>query len=148
MVMILKRLRERLIVLAFCAFAIICCCVGTHLVRERETVQTAEETATASETAANYIKWVDFSVPYTALSDAMELDISTYGSARHLSWIDTLSYLACKNGGEWGRYKRSQLDGLVEMLGESMTPDELMSENKYYKFYKKAYFAVLGGILG
>ena len=56
MVMILKRLRERLIVLAFCAFAIICCCVGTHLVRERETVQTAEETATASETAANYIK--------------------------------------------------------------------------------------------
>lgn len=78
----------------------------------------------------------------------MELDISTYGSARHLSWIDTLSYLACKNGGEWGRYKRSQLDGLVEMLGESMTPDELMSENKYYKFYKKAYSAVLGGILG
>lgn len=148
MVMILKRLRERLIVLAFCAFAIICCCVGTHLVRERETVQTAEETATASETAANYIKWVDFSVPYTALSDAMELDISTYGSARHLSWIDILSYLACKNGGEWGRYKRSQLDGLVEMLGESMTPDELMSENKYYKFYKKAYSAVLGGILG
>ena len=76
MVMILKRLRERLIVLAFCAFAIICCCVGAHLVRERETVQTAEETATASETAANYIKWVDFSVTYTALSDAMELDIS------------------------------------------------------------------------
>ena len=50
MVMILKRLRERLIVLAFCAFAIICCCVGTHLVRERETVQTAEETSARSLT--------------------------------------------------------------------------------------------------
>lgn len=97
--------------LAFCAFAIICCCVGTHLVRERETVQTAEETATASETAANYIKWVDFSVPYTALSDAMELDISTYGSARHLSWIDTLSYLACKTAGNGADTSARSLTG-------------------------------------
>lgn len=99
-------------------------------------------------TTEKYIKWVDFSIPYNALCDAMELDISTYGSEKHLSWIDTLSFLSCKNGGNWGGYKRSQLDKLAEALSGEMTVDDLMSTNKYYAFYQEAYGAVLGGMLG
>ena len=139
-------LKERLIVAAFCIFALICCAAGMRL-SEKISVP-AQQPEAESATSESYIKWVDFSPTYSALSDAMELDISTYKTQRHLSWIDTLSYLACKNGGNFSGYKRSQLDKLVEALGDDMTPDDLMRENKYYNFYKKAYGAVLSGMLG
>ena len=139
-------LKERLIVAAFCVFALICCAAGMRL-SERYSVP-AQQPEAESATSESYIKWVDFSPTYSALADTMELDISTYKTQRHLSWIDTLSYLACKNGGNFSGYKRSQLDKLVEALGDDMTPDDLMRENKYYNFYKKAYGAVLSGMLG
>ena len=139
-------LKERLIVAAFCIFALICCAAGMRL-SEKISVP-AQQPEAESATSESYIKWVDFSPTYSALSDAMELDISTYKTQRHLSWIDTLSCLACKNGGNFSGYKRSQLDKLVEALGDDMTPDDLMRENKYYNFYKKAYGAVLSGMLG
>ena len=139
-------LKERLIVAAFCIFALICCAAGMRL-SEKISVP-AQQPEAESATSESYIKWVDFSPTYSALSDAMELDISTYKTQRHLSWIDTLSYLACKNGGNFSGYKRSQLDKLVEALGDDMTPEDLMRENKYYNFYKKAYGAVLSGMLG
>lgn len=139
-------LKERLIVAAFCIFALICCAVGMRL-SEKNSVP-AQQPEAESATSESYIKWVDFSPTYSALADTMELDISTYKTQRHLSWIDTLSYLACKNGGNFSGYKRSQLDKLVEALGDDLTPDDLMRENKYYNFYKKAYGAVLSGMLG
>ena len=139
-------LKERLIVAAFCIFALICCAAGMRL-SEKNSVP-AQQPEAESATSESYIKWVDFSPTYSALADTMELDISTYKTQRHLSWIDTLSYLACKNGGNFSGYKRSQLDKLVEALGDDMTPDDLMRENKYYNFYKKAYGAVLSGMLG
>ena len=139
-------LKERLIVAAFCIFALICCAAGMRL-SEKISVP-AQQPEAESATSESYIKWVDFSPTYSALADTMELDISTYKTQRHLSWIDTLSYLACKNGGNFSGYKCSQLDKLVEALGDDMTPDDLMRENKYYNFYKKAYGAVLSGMLG
>ncbi|MGN0547816.1 MAG: M23 family metallopeptidase [Acutalibacteraceae bacterium] len=139
-------LKERLIVAAFCIFALICCAAGMRLT-EKNSVP-AQQPEAESATSESYIKWVDFSPTYSVLADTMELDISTYKTQRHLSWIDTLSYLACKNGGNFSGYKRSQLDKLVEALGDDMTPDDLMRENKYYNFYKKAYGAVLSGMLG
>ena len=139
-------LKERLIVAAFCVFALICCAAGMRL-SERYSVP-AQQPEAESATSESYIKWVDFSPTYSALADTMELDISTYKTQRHLSWIDTLSYLACKNGGNFSGYKRSQLDKLVEALGDDMTPDDLMRENKYYNYYKEAYGAVLSGMLG
>lgn len=143
----MKILRERLVVLFFCLFTVVCCVFGVQLA-DKVTDVAAEKTNTNAETTEKYIKWVDFSVTYNALRDAMELDISTYGTKRHLSWIETLSYLACKNGGNWDKYKRSQLDKLVEALGEDMTPDDLMKTNEYYAFHKEAFSAVLSGILG
>lgn len=138
-------LKERLLVLFFCFFALLCCAGGVFLAENAVTTQSPTKETEYSE---KYIKWVDFSVVYPALCDAMNVDISTYGTNRHLSWTDILSYLACKNGGHWEKYKRSQLDGLLEALGEDLTPDNLMGENKYYMFYKEAYGSVLSGLLG
>lgn len=145
-VMLLKMLKQRLLILAFCLFTVACCVCGVQLAQRVS--DAAAEMQTTSKAPEKYIKWVDFSVPYQALCDTMELDISTHGTQRHLSWIDTLSYLACKNGGDWSKYKRSHLDKLVEALDDDLTPDKMMSDNKYYSFYKEAFGAVLSGLLG
>ena len=143
--MLLKLLKDRLIILAACAVIIICGIFAVGVSGKNEKSVAAH---TVESTSENYIKWVDFSVSYQALADTLELDISTHSSKKHLSWIDTLSFLACKNGGDFSGYKHSQLDSLVESLGEELTVDELMKTNKYYAFYKEAYGAVLSGLLG
>jgi len=95
-----------------------------------------------------YIKWAEMNVSLKALKDTSQLDIDTYGKLRHISWIDSLSYLACKNGDTWNAYKSTQLDEMVEKLGEIYTVDDLMKDNKYYNHYKDVFSAALSGILG
>lgn len=95
-----------------------------------------------------YIKWAELNVSLQALEDTMQLDIETYGKLYHISWIDSLSYLACKNGNSWGDYKKSQLDKMLTELGEAYTVDDLMKDNKYYAYYKESFSAMLSGILG
>lgn len=95
-----------------------------------------------------YIKWFEMNVSLSALEDAMELDIKTYDMLYHISWIDTLSYLACKNGNNWGRYSEKDIDKMLSALGDMYTVDDLMANNKYYSFYKEAFSAALGGLLG
>ncbi len=96
----------------------------------------------------SYIKWFELNVSLSALEDAMELDIKTYDMLYHISWIDTLSYLACKNGNNWARYSKKDIKAMTEKLGDMYTVDDLMKDNKYYSFYKEAFTAALGGILG
>lgn len=97
---------------------------------------------------STYIKWAELNVSLAALKDTMRLDIDTYGKLYHISWIDSLSYLACKNGNSWGSYKKAQLDKMLEELGEAYTVDDLMSDNKYYTYYKETFSAMLSGLLG
>ena len=141
----MKLFKDRLIILSACAVVIICGIFAVRFTDGKADSAVADKTEAATQ---KYIKWVDFSVPYRALSDAMEFDISSYGSEKHHSWIDVLSFLACKNGGDWSSYKRSQLDSLIESLGGEMTVDDLMKTNEYYAFYKDAYGAVLSGLIG
>lgn len=95
----------------------------------------------------SYIKWFEFNAGEKALADAMALDIETYDMLYHISWIDTLSYLACKNGNDFSRYKSSDISEMKEKLGDIYTVDDLMKDNKYYSFYKEAFGATLGGLL-
>lgn len=95
-----------------------------------------------------YIKWAELNVSQKALEDAVQLDISTYDKLYHISFIDVLSYLAMKNGNSWSSYSKSQLDGMLEELGEIYTIDDLAGDNQYYKYYKEVFSAALGGLLG
>lgn len=97
----------------------------------------------------DYIKWVDFNVPYEAMQKAYEWDKETYGKEIHLNWIEMLACLAVKNGGDFSSYKNRQTDELAEKLltGED-TIASLMKENKYYDYYLEAYHAVLDGMVG
>lgn len=96
----------------------------------------------------SYIKWFELNVSLSALEDAMALDIVTYNRLYHISWIDTLSYLACKNGNNWEKYSKKDINAMLDKLGDLYTVDDLMQGNKYYSFYKEAFTATLGGLLG
>ncbi len=99
------------------------------------------------QSVATYIKWAELNVTQEALQDTMELDIETYDMLRHISWIDSLAYLACKNGNDFSAYKSAQLDALVIRLGDIYTIDDLMENNEFYEYYKQIFTAMLGGML-
>ena len=99
------------------------------------------------EREKSYIKWVEFNVSLKALRDTMALDIETYDKLYHISWIDSLSYLACKNGNNWNGYKKADLEKMLTALGDSYTIEDLVGENTYFKYYQQAFSAVLGGML-
>ncbi len=95
-----------------------------------------------------FIKWVDFNVTYSALSDCLEYDLKTYGKENHTDWIELLAYLASTGGGNFNSYKKSDLTKLTEKLENGKTIEQLAEGVKYYSYYEEAYQAVLGGFVG
>lgn len=73
----------------------------------------------------SYIKWVDFKVTAQALSDAAALDIGGYGKDGHVGWIDALAHLGAKYGGDFSRYKKSDLsDAFAKLSADPSVFDE------------------------
>lgn len=106
-------------------------------------------TGTPDDPAQNdYIHWVDFTIPADVMEKAFRLDINTCQEDIHLDWIELLSYLGAKYGGDFSRFKQADLDAVTEKLkaGESM--EALAADMKYYSYYHEAYTAVLGGMVG
>lgn len=96
----------------------------------------------------DFIKWVDFTVSYEALQDAMLLDIETYEQDLHIDWISSLAFLSAKYGGNFTGYQKRDLLTLAEKLNNGKSTAELAHNMKYYDYYNEAYDAVLGGFLG
>lgn len=95
-----------------------------------------------------YIKWVELNASLKALEDTMNLDIETYDKLYHIPMADSLSYLACKNGNNFSSYKSSDIQKMLDELGDSFTIDDLLQDNKFYSYYKEAFSAIFGGLLG
>lgn len=92
------------------------------------------------------IRWVDFGVPYESLKFAMDTDIATYEQEKHIDWIDVLALAACRTGGKCGL---ASVKKAAQDLKGSESPEELLGNlYKYYGYYRKAYSAALGGLLG
>ena len=111
----------------------------------------------ASRTAENgegdsrdFIKWVDFNIPYEALEHAMQLDIQSHtgDGALPVDWVELLAYTAAKYGGDSSCFTTARLDETAARLQEGATMDELAQGIKTYSYYYEAYSAVLGGFLG
>ncbi len=95
---------------------------------------------------ADTIKWVDFGVPYESLKYAMDTDIATFAQEKHISMVDILSLAACRTGGKCGL--ASVKKAVTDLKGDK-GPEELLDGTyKYYSYYREAYGAVLGGLLG
>ncbi len=101
------------------------------------------------QTSGDFIKWVDFNVTFEALEQAFRYDVDTCQAEVHLNWVDLLAYLGTRYGGDFSRYKKSDMKKVAEQLinGE-MTMEELTSDMKYYDYYRQAYGAVLDGMVG
>lgn len=112
-----------------------------------QTEQEPSET-NSSESKNDYIRWVDFTVPSELLEKTFRLDINSCMEPVHLDWIELLSYLGARYGGDFSRYQQSHLDALVQRLNSGETMETITADMKYYGYYHEAYTAVLGGMVG
>ena len=98
----------------------------------------------------DYIKWVDFNVTSEAMNLTAKLDIDSHNNNSEIkyNWIELLSYLACKCGGDFDNFKKADLDKLVEKLQNGETMENLTKDLKYYNYYYEAYSAILSNFIG
>ncbi len=109
----------------------------------------AEEEEEEEEAEQEYIKWVDFDVTGEALSQAYEADVDTYGTDWHVDWISLLAYGAAKNGGIFNQRTLADMKEAEQMVREGRMDLETEGEAlSGYAYYKEAYEAVLGGMVG
>lgn len=94
-----------------------------------------------------YIRWVDFDITADALRDAADADVAAHAGPRPLSWIELLAYLGQKYGGDFSRYKKSDLTAACAAY-ETRSFEEQSKNKKLYRYYCEAYGATLGGLLG
>ncbi|MCH5343689.1 MAG: hypothetical protein J1E64_06575 [Acetatifactor sp.] len=108
-----------------------------------------ETTTDADGEEKDYIKWVDFTVSYEALCKAYDWDVETHGSDAELHWIELLAYAAARTGGTFGKEALTRIDKAAkEICAGNMTIEELTADLQYYPYYKEAYTAALGGLVG
>ena len=111
-----------------------------------------QENANLENTNSNeekkYIKWVEFNVTKDALQQAYEYDTAAHDTDCPLNWVELLSYLAARYGGDFSRYKASDMTELVQKLENGQTMEELTKDMEYYAYYRQAYGAVLDGMVG
>lgn len=96
----------------------------------------------ASETQS-YPKWVEFKIPSSVLYQAISMDIQSQKTENPIDFIEILSYVAAKNGGNFQSVKTKQLKDAADILSQSH-PTDL----KLFSFYLTAYNAVMGGWVG
>ncbi len=127
-------------------FLILSLCLKSREAAAENTFLPGQETKTDAKN--DYIHWVDFTVPADVLEKAFRLDISTCQDAVHLDWIELLSWLGARYGGDFSRFRQADLDALAERLKGGEAMDALTKDMKYYSYYHEAYTAVLGGMVG
>lgn len=106
------------------------------------------ESAAAEAEKKDFITYVEFNVPYSALEKAMKADIAHHDTEYPCSWVDMLALLASQYYGDFSRYKGADLDAIIEALSSGTPAADLAAGNTYYPYYQEVYEAVLGGLLG
>lgn len=97
----------------------------------------------------DYIKWVDFSVSYEALCSAYQWDVNTHGTEHEISWVELLAYTAARTGGTFDKKALAIMEKAAKALESGdETMDSLTEDLKYYSYYREAYDAAIGGLVG
>lgn len=94
----------------------------------------------------DYIKWMEFDVPYDGMRQAFEYDINSKGA---INWIDLLAYTVSKNWGKYPGNGRSQeMDKAATRLTSGETIESIVAGLQLFPFYREAYGAVLDAMVG
>lgn len=96
----------------------------------------------------SYIKYVEFNVTRQALQAAIDLDIASNDEENRVDFITLLSYLGSKYGGDFSKYKYSDMTDFAKKLSDGESEENLTADMKYYSYYKEAYGAALSGMVG
>lgn len=122
--------------------------VTTDTTGEKTQSHSSEEND-ATETKS-YIKWFEFKPTYDVLLKTSQLDINSHVKDAEVkyNWIELISYLACKYGNNFKKFKQSDLDSLVSKLKNGETMETLTQNMKLYSYYYEGYEAVLSQFIG
>lgn len=96
----------------------------------------------------DYIQYAEFNVTYPALEKALQADIDSQSETIKINWIDVLAYLGANYGGDFSKYKESDMDKMIEKLQSGEKIADLTKNMKYYAYYREVYGAVLDGFVG
>ncbi len=102
----------------------------------------------AASGKSGFIKYAEFNISYEALEKAMNEDISSQNDDIKINWIDILSLLATKYGGDFKKYKTSDLESICSDLKSGAPIEKLISNKKLFKYYNEVYTAVLCEFIG
>ena len=102
------------------------------------------------EIEESYIKWFEFNVTYNVLEKTSALDINSHVNNEEIkyNWIELISYLACKYGNDFSKFKQKDLDELTGKLQSGQTMEELTQNMNYYPYYFEGYDSVLHEFIG
>mgnify|MGYP002554362130 CR=1 FL=1 len=120
-------------------------------IKNRQDIEVIDELINnENEEKKDFIKWVDFKITYDVLDKTSKLDINSHVKNEEIkyNWIELLAYLACKNGGDFKKFKQTDLDDLIKKIKNGQTIGELTQNMKYYNYYFESYSAVLSGFIG
>lgn len=144
-------------VLCMTAFAGILCDREEENGKKTQSIEAEQEAAenerqVQEALSDGYIKWVDFNVSYDALCLAYEWDVNTWGEEVHIDWVEMLAYLGARYGGDFSSNDKKLAKDVAklaeQLIEEGVTIEELTKDMQYYAYYKEAYGAVLGGMVG
>lgn len=138
-------LKSKTIIAVFIAIVMIISFFAFLLIKQNEPISDEDYLPAMTD---GYIKWVEFNVPYGLLEKAYNLDIKSFGTPIKLNWIELLSYLAAKYGGNFKRYKAKDLDALVKRLKSGENIADITKDMKYYSYFHEAYTSILGEFIG
>ena len=133
--MLKRKLKYALFLLSMIAL-----CFGCALLAKREEMYRL--------TSGEYIKWVDFGVTEQAMNDALTIALDAYEKGYDAEWVELLSYLGAKYGGNFSHYKKSDLTALYERIKNGESIDAIGAKYNYFNYFKEAYGAVLDGYVG
>ena len=97
-----------------------------------------------------YIKWIDYNVPLEVMEKTAKIDIDSHTKNEQvkLNWIELISYLGAKYGGNFEQFKQKDLDDIMERLKNGENINEITKDMKLYSYYIEAYTAILKEFIG
>ena len=97
-----------------------------------------------------YIKWVDYNVTLELMEKTAKLDIDSHNNNDNvkLDWIELLSCLATKYGGNFKSFRQTDLNNIVEKLRNGENIEDIITNQKLYSYYIEAYTAILDEFIG